>query len=188
MGKFFTGFLGIILIAIGTIYYLNNKDNYEFDLANIFYPRGSITLTSSDFPEGSSIPIRLSCDGSNISPALFFDGVPKDAKSLAIIMEDIDSIPEPFTHWISYNLGPEVTKIDNAKVLGSGRAGVNDFGNIQYNGPCPPYGDTRRYVFRIYALDVELNLNLPRRAELKSAMKGHIIASGKLTGVYSRNP
>ncbi|HEX7466971.1 MAG TPA: YbhB/YbcL family Raf kinase inhibitor-like protein, partial [Methanobacterium sp.] len=64
--------------------------------------------------------------------------------------------------------------------------GINDFGNVGYRGPCPP-GGTHRYYFKIYALDIEIDLPaLITRKELLNAMNGHIIDQGQTMGVYSR--
>ena len=61
-----------------------------------------------------------------------------------------------------------------------------------YDGPCPPWNDAlrHRYVFTIYALDVE-QLPVTGRfsgADLRQAMEGHILAQARLTGTYSLNP
>ena len=61
-----------------------------------------------------------------------------------------------------------------------------------YDGPCPPWNDLRPhgYVFTLYAVDFPLlPLSGPFTAEdVLEAMKGHILASGSVTGMYSLNP
>ena len=65
--------------------------------------------------------------------------------------------------------------------------GRNDFGEIGYGGPCPPSGAPHHYVFTLYALDIKLNLPVgATRAQVEAAMQGHILASGKLIGIYQR--
>jgi Raf kinase inhibitor-like YbhB/YbcL family protein len=66
------------------------------------------------------------------------------------------------------------------------RQGQNDFGEIGWGGPCPPSG-THRYVFKLYALDKMLNLDLgAKRKTVEVTMQGHIIAEAELTGTYGR--
>jgi Raf kinase inhibitor-like YbhB/YbcL family protein len=70
--------------------------------------------------------------------------------------------------------------------LSDSRQGKNDFGKTGYGGPCPP-GGTHRYMFRLYALDAPLELSRSAsRADVLSAIKGHIVAEGRLTGKYQR--
>src|SRR5262249_33927082 len=65
--------------------------------------------------------------------------------------------------------------------------GRNDFGNIGYDGPCPPQGNPHRYFFRIYALDTKLQLKAEAtRREFERAANGHILATGHLMGTYKR--
>jgi Raf kinase inhibitor-like YbhB/YbcL family protein len=64
--------------------------------------------------------------------------------------------------------------------------GMNDFRTLGYRGPCPSYG-THHYIFRVFALDALLDLHgTIGESELKTAMKGHILGFGKLTGLYKR--
>jgi phosphatidylethanolamine-binding protein (PEBP) family uncharacterized protein len=61
-----------------------------------------------------------------------------------------------------------------------------------YDGPWPPFNDERvhRYVFTLYALDVE-SLNLGKRftgSDVKKAMAGHVLAEASLVGTYTLNP
>ncbi|MFC0251391.1 YbhB/YbcL family Raf kinase inhibitor-like protein [Massilia consociata] len=61
-----------------------------------------------------------------------------------------------------------------------------------YDGPCPPWNDERvhTYVFTLYALDIP-RLPLEGRftgAELRLAIRGHILDEARTFGVYSLNP
>lgn len=61
-----------------------------------------------------------------------------------------------------------------------------------YDGPCPPWNDSiiHHYVFTLLALDVQqLAVDgelTPEKVE--EALRGHVLAEAKLTGVYSLNP
>ncbi len=61
-----------------------------------------------------------------------------------------------------------------------------------YDGPCPPWNDTipHHYVFALFALDVE-KCPVQRKftaAEVLKTMKGHVLGTAKITGLYSLNP
>ncbi len=151
-----------------------------------------IKLTSVAFKEGLSIPRQYTCDGVNISPPLEWAGVPKSAKTIAIISEDPDAPTGVWVHWLLYNLPSEniglVENLPNTENLKAGGfQGKNDFGKIGYGGPCPPSG-THHYFFKIYAVDGELPLKAgATKAELEKAMEGHIVLQGQLMGLYRRS-
>ena len=150
-----------------------------------------IKLTSAAFNEGQPIPRTYTCDGVNVSPPLEWSGVPKTAKTLAVICDDPDASPDTWVHWVLYNLpanniGLVESMPATEKLLAGGFQGTNDFKKIGYGGPCPPSG-THRYYFKIYALDGELPLEAgATKAELLKAMEGHILLQGQLMGTYRR--
>jgi Raf kinase inhibitor-like YbhB/YbcL family protein len=107
-------------------------------------------------------------------------------------MDDPDAPRGIFTHWIYYNLPAALRELaeDVEKTLrpsSGGEQSVNDFGNVGYNGPCPPPGPAHHYHLTMYALDGPLDVP-PRcsRQGLIHAMRGHILAQGELVGVYGR--
>ncbi len=150
----------------------------------------SIQLTSPSFGEGRDIPAVHACDGRNISPALKWSGAPKETRSFALICEDPDAPGGTWVHWVVYGLPASVTELPvnvppMENLPGVGMHGINSFGHLGYGGPCPPPGKPHHYYFRIYALDRDIGLK-PKasRADLDKAMKGHILAEGKLMGTY----
>lgn len=136
--------------------------------------------------------------GGNESPELSWRDAPERTRTFVVTLFDVTA---SFTHWGMYNISGDATGLpQNAGVHDSafGPEIVNDFGNAQYDGPCPPAGVepfVHHYVFTVYALDVELSLpgsqNFPANAEtlyqalIEAGEKGHILASAKLTGLYS---
>jgi Raf kinase inhibitor-like YbhB/YbcL family protein len=143
----------------------------------------NIKVFSSAFAANVSIPGKYTCDGTNVNPPLEFEGIPEDAESLVLIVDDPDAPMKTFTHWIVWNIEP-VAKIEEDSIPGV--EGRNDFKKIGYGGPCPPSG-THRYFFRVYALDRQLELKAGAgRKELEKEMVGHIIAEGELMGKYSK--
>ncbi|AWR94600.1 YbhB/YbcL family Raf kinase inhibitor-like protein [Acidianus brierleyi] len=143
----------------------------------------------SAFTNGEEIPIKYTCDGIDISPPLEWEKI-DNAKTYAIIVEDPDAPGGTFIHWVIYNIKrnslPENVKKEMESEIGI--QGVNDFGKIGYNGPCPPKSHgPHRYYFNVYALDSELPLRKNITADnLKSLMENHIISAGNLMGKYKR--
>lgn len=140
----------------------------------------------SIFDDGERIPSKYTCDGKDVNPPLEFLDIPKNAKSLALIVDDPDSPAKIWTHWILWNISPHIKNIkENSAPLGA-REGMNGFGNVGYGGPCPHSGE-HRYQFKLFALDAELNLpNGSKKNEVERVMKGHIVDKVILTGVYSK--
>lgn len=147
---------------------------------------GSIQVASSAFAFGEMIPARYTCDGENLSPPLVWSGIPQDAKSVALIMDDPDAPAGTWVHWVLYDIPPKLEGLDE----GSGETGVdgvNSWNNTGYGGPCPPPGNPHRYYFKLYALDTELYLQAGTpKADIEKAMQGHILAEGQLMGKYGR--
>jgi len=145
----------------------------------------SISIASPAFQSGAEIPAKFTCNGANVNPELKISGVPNEATSLVLIVDDPDAPRGLFTHWIVWNLDLKTTDIAENSAPAGGIQGTNDFGKRNYGGPCPPSG-THRYFFKIFALDTKLELKpSARRAELDAAMKGHVLAQGELMGRYS---
>ena len=143
-------------------------------------------LSSPDFSDGGNIPERFTCEGKDVSPTLTIDGLPKEAKSLVLIVADPDAPGGNFTHWLMWNVAPDATEIVGNKPPSGAVQGVNDFGKNKYSGPCPPPG-IHRYYFKLYALDTTLDLpSKSKRKAVDSAIKGHIIAEATLMGRYAR--
>jgi Raf kinase inhibitor-like YbhB/YbcL family protein len=142
----------------------------------------TITLTSDAFDEGAAIPTRFSCDGEDVSPPLAWDGVPSETAAFALIVDDPDA--GGFVHWVVADIPADARSA--AEGSSPGTDGRNDMGREGYGGPCPPSG-THRYVFTIYALGDALGLDADFSAdELRSAMEGHVLATGRLTATYER--
>jgi Raf kinase inhibitor-like YbhB/YbcL family protein len=143
-----------------------------------------LTVKSPAFQPNSAIPKKYSCDGEGINPPLTIEGLPKEAKSLALIMDDPDAPGGTFDHWVVWNIAPSTIKIGERSVPGT--EGLNGMRKPGYTGPCPPSG-THRYFFKVYALDTQLSLGAKStKRDLEKAMQGHILAKGELIGLYHR--
>ena len=141
-------------------------------------------LASPTFAHNAMIPKKYTCQGSDISPPLTISDIPSGTVSLALINEDPDAPMATWDHWLIWNLkpAPEI-KEDSAP----GTQGKNSWGRNDYGGPCPPSG-THRYFFKLYALDSELDLPVgATKAELETAMKGHILEQAELIGLSQKS-
>ncbi len=146
-------------------------------------------LQSPNFKNNGYIPSKHTCDGYDVSPALQITDVPENTNSLALIVEDPDAEGKDFTHWLVWNISPSEIFINEGQVPVNAVQGINDFGNIGYDGPCPPSG-IHRYFFQLHALNDFLNLKEgSKKDELKKIIQDKIIASAKLIGLYAKpNP
>jgi len=141
-------------------------------------------LSSPAFQNNALIPARYTCDGENVNPPLAISEVPAGAQGLALIVDDPDASRGDWVHWLLWNIDPTVTAI--AENSTPAVQGTTDFGKAAWGGPCPPSG-THRYFFKLYALDLRLELPATaKKAELLSAMRGHILEEAELVGAYKR--
>ncbi len=149
-------------------------------------------LESPAFREGAKIPKKYSCEGWDFSPPLAWNDVPEKTQSLALIMDDPDAPGGIFTHWVLFNLPPNSRELLEGvspvpQLPGGALQGKNDFGKFGYGSPCPPPGSPHRYCFALYALDQRLELKAgASQKQVLSAMEGHILSQGQLTGTYQR--
>jgi len=126
------------------------------------------------------------------APPLAWADPPAATKSFALIVDDPDA-PDPrapktvWVHWVVANLPAATRALPEAGPLPPGAAeGLNDWKRPGWNGPCPPIG-RHRYFFKLYALDAVLpRLDRPTKAELESAMAGHVLAEAQLVGTYQK--
>jgi Raf kinase inhibitor-like YbhB/YbcL family protein len=143
-----------------------------------------LKLISTVFGHNGHIPPKYTCEGENINPPLKVENIPDGTKTLALIVEDPDAPRGVFTHWIIWNISPNDAIAEKSN---PGISGTNSFGKKGYGGPCPPSGE-HRYFFRVFALDDELGLLAgATKEDLLNAMKGHILASADLMGVYQKH-
>jgi Raf kinase inhibitor-like YbhB/YbcL family protein len=155
-------------------------------LTTRLFAASEISLSSDAFRAGEKIPEKFNCKGANVSPPLQFPGVPGEARSLVLIVEDPDAPSGLFTHWAVWNIDPTTRKLAEGSSPAGAVQGTNDFRKIGYGGPCPPSG-THRYFFRLFALDQKLDLKSgANRKDLDKAMARHILARGELMGHSTR--
>ena len=141
-------------------------------------------FSSPEFERDGHIPKKFTCQGDDISPALIIEDIPDEAKTFALIVEDPDAPMGTWVHWVVYNIPATMSQIKEDSIPGI--QVMNNFGRVEYGGPCPPFG-THRYFFKVYALDVELGLKEnSRKKDLEKAMEGHILDKAELIGLYKK--
>jgi Raf kinase inhibitor-like YbhB/YbcL family protein len=163
------------------------RDRPDFSQAET---AAKLALSSSSFADGERIPPKYTCDGAGLSPNIQLPSPPPGTKSFLLVMDDTDAWG--FVHWLLYNIPPGTYDIPDGasrrnELLSGASEGENSIGNTGYFGPCPPGSNPHHYVFRLYALDTALNLPAGKtKKELTTATKGHILAEGSMTGLYTR--
>jgi len=162
----------------------------------------SFVLRSSNFGDQQVLPLEqvhhaMGAGGKNISPELHWEGAPAGTKSFALTLYDPDApTGSGWWHWVVYDIPANATSLPagagtpDGKSLPSGsKQGRTDFGTKGYGGAAPPPGHgVHRYVFTLYALNVD-KLDVPDDAS--AAMVGFMIhfakvGEAKLTGTYQR--
>ena len=146
------------------------------------------SLESSAFSEGEEIPKKHGYKNGNVSPPLKINGIPPEAQSLAIIMDDPDAmgaVGKVWVHWLVWNIEPSTTDFTEGSSPSGSIEGKTDFGEIGYGGPAPP--DKRHtYVFKLYALKSKIGLpEGSTKDQLEQAIKDEIIAESTLKGTYA---
>jgi Raf kinase inhibitor-like YbhB/YbcL family protein len=142
-----------------------------------------LNVRSVAFSQGGHIPKKYTCEGEDVNPPLEIGNLPVETKTIALIVEDPDAPHGTFDHWIAWNIRPNESIAENSL---PGINGTNGFGKTGYGGPCPPSG-SHRYFFKVYALDVQLDLLAgSNKKALQQTMKGHILAKGELMAHYKK--
>ncbi|HNW83356.1 MAG TPA: YbhB/YbcL family Raf kinase inhibitor-like protein [bacterium] len=145
--------------------------------------------SSFSMADGGRLPEKFTVDGQNISPHIGWQRIPRNTKSIAIVMNDPDSIAGSKIHWGIFNIPSFMIELEEKRpterIIGNTiRQVVNDFGKIGYYGPLSSAG-RHRYVFTVCALDIMLDLPFnPTGANLITAMHGHLLEKALLRTFY----
>ena len=146
-----------------------------------------MTVTSTSFRSGGTLPVDFTCDGKNTLPSLIWSAPPPNTRALVLIVEDPDALAGVFTHFIAFDLPGDALSIkEGADPTSLGAlVGRNDFNGVQYDGPCPPKGEMHHYAFRVFALDRPLHLTQgASRAEVYAAMSAHVLGEGTASALF----
>lgn len=156
-------------------------------------------LSSPDITEGgklgdAQVANTFGCAGGNVSPALSWSNAPEGTKSFVVNAYDPDApTGSGFWHWVMFNIPAGVTELEEGITPDDGApAGAiqsrADAGFSSYLGPCPPQGQTHRYVFTVMALSVEtLDLDGNASGALIGFMaNANALAKASITVNYGR--
>jgi Raf kinase inhibitor-like YbhB/YbcL family protein len=112
-------------------------------------------------------------------------------RALQISSDAFEDNGDIIVHWVLYNIPGDVAGLDSGVTdtelsdLGI-KVGPNWSGETRYYPPCPVSG-RHRYVFRLYALDVDaIQPETDNRQGVLRAMENHVIAYGELNGFYAK--
>ncbi len=163
--------------------------------------QGAIAVTSLAFVDHGPLPVPYTADGEGRSPPLQWHGIPDEARSVVLIVEDADSpTPHPLVHAILVGLPPENGALaegamnDDDAAPADARLGRNSYLQHGWLPPDPPPGHgPHRYAFQVFALGdpedggaAEMP-DTPGRDALIAALADRAIASGLLIGTYERH-
>ena len=148
-------------------------------------PNSNLKLSSPVFKDGDLLPKIYTCEGENRIPPLKISGVPKETKSLLLIMSHSKPNNPKFVHWTLWNIPPQTIEISEnlARKLPQG---INDFQKIGYVGPCPQDKE-EKYTFELWALDKEISSTATAdwtAGHLLVNSLGHVLAKTALETSY----
>ncbi|WP_298927347.1 YbhB/YbcL family Raf kinase inhibitor-like protein [uncultured Ramlibacter sp.] len=155
----------------------------------------AMQLTSLAFADHAPIPARYTADGEGISPPLAWTGVPANAASLLLIVEDADApTPQPLVHAIVVDLPPGDGALAEGALHSAGHTGQdmhegrNSYLMAGWLAPDPPPGHgEHRYAFQLFALGAGPAFSgTPGRDAVLEAVRERGLASGLLVGTYAR--
>lgn len=175
----------LLLVTASGVYYLQkqslNENNKQLNTAS-----ASMQIFSPSFDSGQPIPDKFTCKGQNISPQISISSVPREAKSLALVMYDPDAPGGTWFHWMALNLEPYDQQILEGKSPQGAVLGKNSAGKNAYSGPCPRSG-THRYFFKLMALNEKVSLSEGYTyADLSKIVDGKVISESTLFGTYGK--
>lgn len=158
---------------------------------NAIPPKTAVKLvvTSPSFADGGDIPFENTQYRSNIFPGLAWSAGPAGTRSYVTLLQDGDSIyrGEVVMQWSAYNVPADLTSLPVGMIdppAGASKGPNSREPSGGYLGPRTPPGPKRRYHLQVFALDTMLPADPSLTiAQLRTAMTGHVLASGAMTGL-----
>ena len=178
----------------------------------------TIAVTSTQFDETRRIPRKYSCTHEGVSVPITWGDVPDGTVSLALLVESNQAPGPLWVHWLLWGMPPDLRALPEAVPNGpdapdvgpNAAQGTNTDNELGWSGPCPPAvvvdagvmkgrsaylpsavhdHSVSQYYFRLYALDIDLQLDsgATKEAFLK-AIDGHVLAGGELVGQQIASP
>jgi len=156
-------------------------------MADVHSNMPDLELSSPAFDDGARIPDEYGYAEANTNPPLDIVGVPDDAESLALVVDDPDA-EEPAgnvcDHWVVWNIPADSSTIPEDWTPAAATEGQNDYGETGWGGPNPPDRE-HTYRFLLYALDTTLSLSpSATKDDVYDAASGHVVSKAELNGTY----
>jgi len=165
----------------------------------------AMTLSTTAFPDGGTIPVRFSqaaedaAPGGGTSPALEWANTPDGTRSLLLHMHDMEvargGTTEDQAHWVVWNIPGSATGLPEGVPSGSqladGSYQISASGPM-YRGPgAPASGPPHHYVFEVYALDTVLDVQptedaFETRRAVMAAAQDHVLRKAVYMGFFRR--
>lgn len=165
----------------------------------------TMTLSTSAWPDGGTIPVKYTQAGDQVSPALSWSNVPAGTASFVLLFHDIDAAvgdgTDDVLHWLVWNIPGTATSLAEGMPQGTqlpgGMRQISVSGPY-YRGPgAPAAGPPHHYVFELFALDTMLNVQpaaqipgvnpgVETRAAVFKAMAGHVRGKAVYAGLFRR--
>jgi len=151
--------------------------------------RGDLSVSSPDFDDGERLSDPTGYANENLSPRLEVDGVPDDAETLVLVLDDPDAQPvggHTWDHWLVWDIDADVDAFPEGWDGSGATVGYNDYFERGYGGPAPPEGE-HRYRFKLLALDSSLGApEFARKTRLGSAvaMNATVLAATQVDATY----
>lgn len=158
--------------------------------------QGALQVASLAFMDHAPLPPRFTADGEGLSPPLQWSGVPANAASLLLLVEDADSpTPHPLVHAIAYDIPAQESYLAEGALnggedeSGAPRLGRNSYLRTAWIPPDPPPAHgVHRYAFQLFALGPGAEWSgTPGRDAVLQVLEQHALASGCLIGTYERH-
>jgi Raf kinase inhibitor-like YbhB/YbcL family protein len=158
-----------------------------------------LTLTGP-WPDGSTVPLRYTQAGDEVSPALAWSQAPEGVVSFVLLVHDLDAAvgdgTEDVLHWLVWNIPGTATGVPEGVAQGPTRPDGSRQISVSgpyYRGPgTPANGPAHHYVFELFALDAMVPVAptgaspAETRAAVMAAMSGHVRGKAVYTGVFKR--
>ncbi len=180
--------LNIVILLLISMFVLNcsgGSATKPEDLEKLKPQSKEFSLLSPAFKEGGVIPKVYTCKGSKNIPPLRWFNAPKETKSFVLILKDPDAPSGLWTHWVVYNIPASIDRVEENTLPKGATQGQNEVNANSYYPPCPPSG-THRYIFDLYALDVDkISPKDTHRVGVEKAIEGHVLKKISLTAKVS---
>lgn len=146
-----------------------------------------LKLTSPAFANGAAIPSSYTCKGGSTSPPLAWTNIPRGTRELELLVTDPDAPSGPVSHWVLYGIPVTDRSAPQGGPPPGAHQGTNTVGTQSYIPPCPlPVGSTHHYTFQLFASNALLHFaRPPTDKDVRSALKGHTLATAQLVGTYA---